>query len=436
MALIHNQSTECMKSELDLFTVPMTQTSIEKNTYHEISPLAAITDTSPIEFFITGSSEDYIDLNNSYIQVQAKITKGDGANLAADAKVGFVNYPGTALFSQVDIILGDTLVSHASNTYPYRGMLECLLNYGQDTLNSQFETGLWAKDTAGHMDVTDPAGDNAGLTKRALYTAESRQVDIIAPIHADMFFQEKLLIHGVDIKIKFIRAKDEFCLMAAAADRGCKVKIIGASLYIKKVSVAPGVRLAHAKALTHTNLKYPIDRVCLKTVSIPVGSRECNHDNLFLGQIPKFLVICFIDNEAMTGSYTRNPYNFHHHDMEYLNIIADGRAYPGKPFQPSFATGQYVREYYQLYQATGRQLKDRGCAITRDDFGAGYTLFCFNLEPDEGCGNHVSLVKSGNVRVEARFRGALGRTVNMLCYAVYDSVIEVNNRRQVLVDNY
>ena len=436
MALIHNQSAECMKSELDLFTVPMTQTSIEKNTYHEISPLAAITDTSPIEFFITGSSEDYIDLNNSYIHVQAKITNADNTNLGADAEVGFVNYPGASLFSQVDIILGDTLVSHASNTYPYRGILECLLNYGEDTLSTQFGCGLFSKDTAGHMDVTDPGGANQGLSQRAIQTALSQYVDIIAPIHADMFFQEKLLIHGIDIKIKFIRAKDEFCLMATNAGAGYKVKIMAASLYIKKVTVSPGVRLAHAKALIHTNLKYPVDRVCLKTVSIPVGSRECNHDNLFLGQIPKFLVICFVDNEAMSGTYTRNPFNFEHRNMEYLNIIADGRAYPGKPFQPTFNNGQYGREYYQLFQATGRQLKDRSCAITRRDFGAGYTLFCFNLEPDEGCSNHVSLVKSGNVRVEARFRGALNRTLNMLCYAVYDSVIEINNRRQVLVDNY
>ncbi len=56
-------SEECIKSDLDLFTVPMTQTSIEKNTYVEIPPLSAITDSSPISFFIAGMGEDYIDLD-------------------------------------------------------------------------------------------------------------------------------------------------------------------------------------------------------------------------------------------------------------------------------------------------------------------------------------------------------------------------------------
>ena len=51
MTLLHNMSDECIKSELDLFSLPMTQTSIEKSTYIEIPPLSALTDGGPIEFF-------------------------------------------------------------------------------------------------------------------------------------------------------------------------------------------------------------------------------------------------------------------------------------------------------------------------------------------------------------------------------------------------
>ena len=42
MALLHGLSEECLKSELDLFTVPMTQTAIEKNAYVEIAPISAL----------------------------------------------------------------------------------------------------------------------------------------------------------------------------------------------------------------------------------------------------------------------------------------------------------------------------------------------------------------------------------------------------------
>ena len=47
-------SEECVKSELDLFTIPMTQMAIE-NTYVEVPPISAISDTAPLEFFIAGN---------------------------------------------------------------------------------------------------------------------------------------------------------------------------------------------------------------------------------------------------------------------------------------------------------------------------------------------------------------------------------------------
>ena len=80
MALLHNMSDECIKSELDLFSLPMTQTSIEKSTYIEIPPLSALTDVGPIEFFVSASSEDYIDLNNTYLHLRIKITNLDGTD--------------------------------------------------------------------------------------------------------------------------------------------------------------------------------------------------------------------------------------------------------------------------------------------------------------------------------------------------------------------
>lgn len=435
MAFIHNQSEECVKTELDLFTVPYTQTSIEKSTFVEIPPMSALTDAGPIEFFISASGEDYLDLNDSYLYTRVRITNPDGTLLANAADVGFINYPGCSLFSQVDIMLGDRLITQSSNTYPYRALIECLLNYGEDTLATQFSTGLFCKDTAGKMDETSITGDNEGLAQRGEYTSESHIVELIAPVHADLFFQEKLLLNGVDMSLKFIRSKDDFVLMTPGNVQFA-VKIMSASLFVKKITVAPTVRLAHSRALQHTNAKYAIDRVSLKTFSIPTGTRVCNQENLFIGQIPKFVVIAFVDNEAYTGSYARNPFNFGNYNTEFISLYADGQPHPARPFQPFFQRGQYVREYYQLIESTGRHLKDRSLAITRSDFGSGYTLFCFNLEPDGGGSGNVSLIKNGNVRLEVRFRNPLPRTVTLICYSVFDSVIEISNRRQVLLDHY
>ena len=44
-----------MKTELDLFSVPETQFSIQHGIWVEYNPVATITDNGPIEFSISGS---------------------------------------------------------------------------------------------------------------------------------------------------------------------------------------------------------------------------------------------------------------------------------------------------------------------------------------------------------------------------------------------
>lgn len=205
---------------------------------------------------------------------------------------------------------------------------------------------------------------------------------------------------------------------------------------MKKVSVSPIVRLGHAQALLSTTAKYPIDRVNLKNFSIPAGSRVCNQENLFLGTLPKSVVLAMVDNDAFTGSYNKNPFAFKHYDLEFLALYVDGHQYPSKPLQPEYGSGSAVREFYQLALSSGKHLKNQALSIDREDFLQGYTLYAFNLTPDEECGQHISLIKAGNIRLEVRFRQPLPHTINLIVYAIFDSIIQVSNRRQVLVDYY
>ncbi|KAL1280040.1 hypothetical protein QQF64_014640, partial [Cirrhinus molitorella] len=222
-------------------------------------PLSAISDTAPLEFFIAGTGEDYIDLNNTLLFLRVKITNPNGTDIADGASVGLINYAGATIFSQVDVSLGDRLISQSTSTHPYRCLIECLLNYDKNTLETLFSAGLFYKDSAGHMDESNPAGENRGLTKRAAFTNASNVVELLAPIHSDIFFQEKLMLNGVDIKVRMTRGKDEFCLMRSDAVP-YKLNIVSASLFVKKVSVSPAVRLGHAQALLAATAKYPIDR--------------------------------------------------------------------------------------------------------------------------------------------------------------------------------
>jgi len=128
MAFISDQSCECLTSELDLFSVPLTQTSVENSNWIEYHLLTTEGDDSLIDFDINRTGKDYIDLANTMLLVRAKIVQMDGTNAANADPVGPVNL-WLQSYLQVDIALNGTRVTTSMNTYPYRAMIEMLLSY-------------------------------------------------------------------------------------------------------------------------------------------------------------------------------------------------------------------------------------------------------------------------------------------------------------------
>ena len=97
---MHGKPGECVKTELDLFSVPPTQVSLEKGLWIDHQPVSSVADGGPITFLCPGT-EDYVDLSKTILVVRAKATKANGNNLDADEHVGIVNNFLHSLFKQV-----------------------------------------------------------------------------------------------------------------------------------------------------------------------------------------------------------------------------------------------------------------------------------------------------------------------------------------------
>ena len=307
MALINEQSCICVKSELDLFDVTPTQASIYQGCMVVYHPVATTSDVSPIEFYIPGSGDNYLDPANMYLHLSCKIRGVDGSVLADDALVAPVNLL-MYIFSHIDIYLNDKLISSASGNYAYRAYLETLLNYGKAAKDSQLTASLWCPDDAGSMDSIDNA--NANFVKRKRLSEKSENIDLVGRLHSDLFFQEKLLLNGIDLRLKLVRDKNSFVLLSGARDAAFKVSIIKAVLRARNVRVYPSVSLAHAKALELSNAKYPIDRVECKTSSAPANSLSMNREHIFQGKLPVRVVVGCVDHDTFNGLYSKNPFNF------------------------------------------------------------------------------------------------------------------------------
>ncbi|KAG1701270.1 hypothetical protein GQR58_004933 [Nymphon striatum] len=91
--------------------------------------------------------------------------------------------------------------------------------------------------------------------------------------------------------------------------------------------------------------------------------------------------------------------------------------------------GVYSRCYSTLFSGTGMLHDNRGNGITYDDYKKGFMLYSFDLSPDLCESDHFNLRKNGSIRIEAHFKKALPHTVNLVAYAEYENILEIDNAR-------
>jgi hypothetical protein len=434
MPQLFEHSCLATRSELDLFSNLPTQAALTDGFTTEYQPIGSLTDDSVIKFHVSGDSNFYMDLAESYIYFQLKITKEDGTNLVDNDTVGPINLICHSLFQQLDISLNDVLISEASNLYHYRSIIETLLSYGQDAKNSQLTLSLYSKDKATKMD--DIADANSGLVQRRKYFKNSKTVEVIGKVHGDIFRQERFLLNGVDLKLKLIRNPDKFVLMAAN-DATFRLKIVGASFFVRKVKINDGIQLKHIEKLDKELLPalYPTRRVSMKTYSIATGSLSSN-ETIYSGILPKRIVFGIVNSAAMEGAYDKNPFNFKHHNLNYCSLLQDGKMIPQKPLQPSFTKSLSLRNYFTLVESTGKAFSDIGIDIDRSEYEGGYALLVFDLTPGMDPDHCFHIPKTGTIRSELKFSTALTEPVNVILYAEFDSSIHIDKNRAVMTNYY
>lgn len=429
MAFINSHRGVTTKSELDIFATPPTQTSIESGATLCFRPISTLSDTAPIEFLVTASGDEYIDLAHTTLHIIAKVKPNTPPTTEnARDKIAPVNNWIHSLFSQVDVYLNQKCISPPSNNYAYRAYLENLLNYGDLAKKSHLTAGLWIEDDAGKFNTPD----NTGFIQRKKVIDGEAEVELYSNLHCDIFNINKFMLNGVDLGLKLIKSKNEFHLIG---DDPAHVQIIEANLFVRKVRINPSILLAHARALSVTPAKYPINRVEIKTITIGTGIQSKSIDNIFLGQIPKRCIIGMVDSTAFNGQFKENPFNFQHFNYNYLALYIDSTQIPAKPLTPNFEKKQYIRSFYTLFEGSGIHFSDTGNGISYEKYPNGYCLAVFDLTTDLSCNeSHWNIIKSGTLRAEIRFAEPLTKAITFIIYAEFDNIIEVDKNRNINID--
>ena len=312
-----------LKNELNIFDNVPTQILVDKSYYETIQPVSAISQNTPIEFNITSSGSDYIDLNDTRLYVKFKIVVGAGAD-AKKFKAGLTNLPISSLFSNASLTLNHVKIEGDTHLTAYTNYIHTLLSYSPTQSKNTLEPWGYVRD--GPENVGSVA-TNAGLLSRTTSAKSGSSFIIDGPLPFDFFRQRKYLLSNVPMEVTLQPATPGFSLMAFKTADGAgtalpslTITIEEALLAIRRVQLLPSVTQAHEQGLMNYNAIYPYLRSDPRSYTIQKGSMSHTIPSLFNDRVPKLILVCMVTNIALNGTVETNPFNLQHFNIKKMDL--------------------------------------------------------------------------------------------------------------------
>jgi hypothetical protein len=442
-------SSECIKSELDVFLMPPLNTSIEQGQFESIKPM--INKDGTIEFNVVGT-DDYIDLSKCYVDLTAKVFKVNDSisgqpKLEAADTVGPINNFFHSLFSQIEVNLNNTSVENTNTTYPYKAYLTDLLNYNQDAKESFLQSTLFVKDTAGQMNninapIKKENGSNGTVEKAQEYNAgfwgrkqflKNGTVNMCGRLHCDIFNSDRYLLNKINLNIQLKKTTSAFSLMWANDKTQYEVDITKINFIVRRVKVSPALANAHNNTLMKSLACYPIKRTKVSKYSISTTGQSFS-ETIYQGVLPSRVVIGMVLNKAFMGNNIENPFNFQHFNLAKLSLSSSGVLSPYKEaLEFDFNNNNYMNGFRTLFD--GIDKAETGNNISRSDYPNGYALFAFDFTPDMCSSHHFNLQKTGSLSIDMSFSQELTNAITLIVYYEFDDIIYIDKYRQIQLAN-
>ena len=439
-----------------LFEKPVIDAGAEKIRYIQTRPINQLSSGSGIEFVISGTGKSYIDLRRTTLHIKAKILLADGSDIprpplpredpadnAELGKVAPINLWFHSLFSQVDVYLQQKLITSSSSSYFLKAYMDTILSMCPLAREGQLDSQLFFKDSPTNMDNSDPvSGLNRGLWTREKYTRSSNLVDMEGVPLVDVFQLDKYILNGTSIVIKFYQTPPSLNLMAATPGSAYKTVIEEAYLNVCKITPTPQMLTAHQETLNKNFLAiYSYKKADIKRYTLPTGSYDFTQDDIFQSMIPTSLVIGFVSNAALSGSYEKKTFNFQHYFVNSVEVSVDGESVPSRAIKTKFGEDYFDSNYINAYMSLSRGAKrtSEDHCISRQDYPGGFSLFKFNLEADingeeTDDSDFWPSIKTGNLRVEIHFDKPLPEPVSVIIYGTFPRIFKIDKTRDVILD--
>lgn len=380
-----------MRSNLDIFTLPPTDTSVLASNYISFNPTSDIKqEFGSVQFVVPPTSTQYIDLNSTMLYLQAKIVQANGTALADTDIVCPTNMFFYSMWKYCTVSVNGTIVNDVQS-YPYAAALPALLVSSQGQKESELTSILFYKDTT--PDTFDIA-TNTGFKKRVELSKNSRVFDMVGPISTGICQQKRYLPTNCNVRIEFVRQPSEFCLDCASTSKQYKVVLEQAILQVKMHGISQTVLTKHNQLFAKARAQYPFGSTVVRSNQIAMGSKSFVSEAIFVGKVPQTIVLGLVEASAFNGQLNKNYLNFQPHNLESMTVSCDNETLLYRSLEFNFSSNLYMMGFQTLFNATDHW---DGNFISRDDYSNGNCLFLINLLPAT-IGSAFNPMKSGQLK--------------------------------------
>ena len=326
----HSELSKVHDSASVLFTVP--PTNITYNGYRIVEVNPTRESITPIEFVIPGSHE-YLDFSRSYFCMELVLKTTGGVNLADVSQCWLAPNAFHTIIKQPSMYVNGTLTTKQTDTYAYKLYMETILNYGtedEDTIlrPQGYYSGLdyptHVQLVANNIDQTHadykalPAEKRKaidGLLKMRGRTTGGKTIILYGMPHVDLFNTGRMLIPGVDLKIRFTLNDPKFFMngiIAVNTDVRLQAGDLKMKFYACMVKVRSDVynHIASARLQRNLDVYYPTVRSEIRTYTLQNLHSTFEATDVFNGRVPDRVVVGIVYQDAFSGKYGYNPFIF------------------------------------------------------------------------------------------------------------------------------
>ena len=382
-----------------------------------------------------------------------------GANEVA--QVVPVNLFPQALWKDIDIQMNEIKVTNNANlSYAHKAYLETILTYGEEALQTHMQAEMWMPDDdyeIAKLNMAEEKVENkADRRKRPFDTdycktksfyrkakkfSENNAFRWSMMMHTELNSIHSFLPDNICYEFNFVRHEPQFFLRSY---NGVNLNNGRYDVEIQDLSISGEFMIPSKPVLdqlsSFMNKQDPIlrtNRTEILTSQVGKDLSYYEFRSIFPGNVlPDQIFVALVNQSALQGDLTRDPFYFHHYNLQSVQMTVNNNNLPVNPYTPDWEKDDYARAYRALFENTAIKINNAGLSITPHRFKWGSTIFAWDLNHDRCAGahsNHSTMYGQATLRLQ--FKERVGEQVGIIVAGVFRDYLAFDQWRKPRVIN-